>query len=137
VSTPHALALVALSSAVLLAIMAGVKLVGMHFGWRPELQRKAVHIATGSYATCLPLIFSDRWPVLLLIGIAAATMLILRLPRLATSGLGTTLHGVERKSYGELLLAAPSPSRSASRSATPCCTCCRWPFSLWLMPPLP
>jgi dolichol kinase len=44
--------------------------------------------------------------VLLLIGIAATVMLILRQPRFAKSGLGATLHGVERKSYGELLLAA-------------------------------
>jgi dolichol kinase len=43
--------------------------------------------------------------VLLLIGLVGAVMLVLRLPRFAMSGLGSTLHGVERKSYGELLLA--------------------------------
>jgi len=106
VSVPYALALVATSAVILLGIMAGVKQLGRRFEWSPELQRKAVHVATGIYATCLPLIFSDRWPVLLLIGIAAAVMLILRRPRLAKSDLGATLHGVERKSYGELLLAA-------------------------------
>ena len=32
-------------------------------------------------------------------------MLVLRLPRFATAGIGSTVHGVERKSYGELFLA--------------------------------
>ena len=99
------LALVGLSAAVLLAIMGGVKWLGMRFGWDPELQRKGVHVATGLYATALPLLFSERWPVLLLIGIAGSVLLLLRLPRFAKTGLGSTLHGVERKSYGELLLA--------------------------------
>jgi phytol kinase len=99
------LALVGVSAAVLLAIMGGVKWLGMRFGWEPELQRKAVHVATGLYATSLPLLFSERWPVLLLIGIAGSVLLLLRLPRFAKTGLGSTLHGVERKSYGELLLA--------------------------------
>jgi phytol kinase len=105
-SWPATLALVGLSGAVLLAIMAGVRWLGMQFGWGPELQRKAVHVATGLYATSLPLLFSERWPVLLLIGISGSVLLLLRLPRFAKTGLGSTLHGVERKSYGELLLAA-------------------------------
>jgi phytol kinase len=106
VSVSYTLVLVALSAAVLLAIMANVKLLGRRFEWPSEVQRKAVHVATGIYATCLPLLFSDRWPVLLLIGIAGSLMLVLRRPHFAKSGLGATLHGVERKSYGELLLAA-------------------------------
>ena len=100
------IALVAGSVLVLLAIMVAIKRLGTRFAWRPELQRKGVHVATGLYATFLPFMFSELWPVLLLIGITAAMMLVLRLPRFATSGLGSTLHGVDRRSYGELLLAA-------------------------------
>jgi dolichol kinase len=105
VSVSANLALVAASAAALIAIMAGVKWLGSRFAWQPELQRKGVHVATGLYATALPFIFTELWPVLLLLAIAGATMLVLRLPRFAKTGLGSTLHGVERKSYGELLLA--------------------------------
>jgi phytol kinase len=100
------IALVVVSLIVLVAIMLSVKWLGSRFSWRPELARKGVHVATGLYATFLPFMFGEVWPVLLLVGIAAAAMLVLRLPRLAKDGLGSTLHGVERNSYGELLLAA-------------------------------
>jgi phytol kinase len=99
------LGLIVVSVAMLLVIMAAVKTLGSRYAWSSELQRKSVHVATGLYALSLPLTFSERWPVLLLIGLVGAVMLVLRLPRFAMSGLGSTLHGVERKSYGELLLA--------------------------------
>ena len=99
------LGLVLASVATLLAVMAAVKLVGRRYSWSAELQRKCVHVATGLYALTLPLTFSERWPVIVLIGLAGTVMLVLRQPRFAGTGLGSTLHGVERKSYGELLLA--------------------------------
>lgn len=99
------LGLIVVSVAMLLVIMAAVRTLGSRYAWSAELQRKSVHVATGLYALTLPLTFSERWPVLVLIGLAGAVMLALRLPRFAKSGLGSTLHGVERKSYGELLLA--------------------------------
>ncbi len=61
-----------------------------------------VHIGTGLYALCLPWLFPDRWPVYFLVGVTLLVMLVLRLPG---SRLGKTLHGVERQSYGDLLLA--------------------------------
>ena len=67
-----------------------------------EVQRKLVHIGTGLYALSLPWLFPDRWPVYLLVGVTLVVMLILRLPN---SRLGATLHGVERQSYGDFLLA--------------------------------
>ncbi len=99
------LGLIVVSVAMLLVVMAAVKTLGSRYAWSAELQRKCVHVATGLYALTLPLTFSERWPVLVLIGMAGAVMLTLRLPRFAKSGFGSTLHGVERKSYGELLLA--------------------------------
>ena len=98
--------LVVLSALALLTIMTGVMWLGHRFAWGPELQRKAVHVATGLYATSLPFMFAELWPVLLLIGLSGGAMLALRHPRLATTRIGATLHGVGRKSYGELLLAA-------------------------------
>jgi phytol kinase len=105
VSIPLQLGLVAGSVALLVAVMAGVKLLGVRYAWPAEAQRKCVHVATGVYALTLPLTFSEPWPVLVLVALAVAVMLVLRLPRFADAGIGSALHGVERKSYGELLLA--------------------------------
>ena len=91
------------SVSVLLGLMAMVRHLAGMWSLRAELQRKLVHIGTGLYALVLPWIFPDRWPVYVLVGVTMAVMLVLRLPG---SRLGGTLHGVERKSYGDLLLAA-------------------------------
>lgn len=98
-------ALVVASVAGLLAAMQAVKLAGTTWAWSPEVQRKGVHVATGLYAMSLPFLFAERWPVVLLVATAIVVMLVLRLPALAERGLGSTLHGVKRKSSGDLLLA--------------------------------
>jgi phytol kinase len=105
VSLTLRLGLVFASAAALLVIMATVKVLGARYAWSAELQRKSVHMATGAYALVLPFLFTEFWPVGLLIALVGTIMLVLRLPRFAHSPLGATLHGVERKSYGELLLA--------------------------------
>jgi phytol kinase len=97
--------LVAASVAGLLAVTAAVRAVGARLGWSAELRRKCVHIATGCFAMALPLIFRERWPVVLLVLAAIGAMLWMRLPGQRQSGLGSTLHSVERKSWGDLLLA--------------------------------
>jgi phytol kinase len=99
------LLLIALSVGGLLAAMACVHALARRFGWSAELQRKCVHIATGLYALSLPLTFGEAWPVLLLCAVSVLVMGLMRLPALANSGIGSTIHGVERKSYGEILLA--------------------------------
>jgi phytol kinase len=104
-SIPVQLGLIVASIALLLAVMGAVRWAGHRFAWSAELQRKCVHLAIGLYALTLPLTFSERWPVLVLAGLATLVMLVLRLPQLATAGIGSTLHGVDRKSYGEFLLA--------------------------------
>ena len=90
---------------VLLGLMAVVRSQAKSYGLSPEVQRKLVHIGTGLYALTLPWLFADRWPVFMLIGLTLIVMLVLRLPGIAKGGLGETLHGVERQSYGDLLLA--------------------------------
>ncbi|MGO4852968.1 diacylglycerol/polyprenol kinase family protein [Phaeovulum sp. W22_SRMD_FR3] len=90
------------SVAVLLGLMAIVRALAPRWGIGSELQRKIVHIGTGIYAILLPWLFPDRWPIYALLAVTLGVMLVLRLPN---SGLGTTLHGVKRTSYGDLLLA--------------------------------
>ncbi|PRY75488.1 phytol kinase [Yoonia maritima] len=88
------------------AILLGLMAVVRHYAdvWRigAEVQRKLIHIGTGLYALCLPWLFPDHWPVYFLVVLTLVVMLVLRLPN---SRLGGTLHGVERRSYGDLLLA--------------------------------
>jgi len=105
VSVAAQLALITASVGSLLAAMAGVKVLARRNAWSAELQRKSVHVATGLYALTLPLTFAESWPVLLLSALAVLVMLLLRLPAMAHSGIGSTIHGVERQSYGEILLA--------------------------------
>jgi phytol kinase len=90
------------SVAVLLALMALVRALAEMWHIGNELQRKMVHIGTGLYAIVLPWLFPDHWPVYALVVLTLAVMLVLRLPN---SALGKTLHGVERTSYGDFLLA--------------------------------
>jgi phytol kinase len=90
------------SVGVLLGLMAGVRRMARRLEIGAEVQRKLIHVATGLYALSLPWLFPDRWPVYVLIGVTLVVMLVLRLPN---SRLGQTLHGVERQSYGDLLLA--------------------------------
>lgn len=85
----------------------GLLLGGCHYGSRrfslaAELSRKTVHMGMGLICTLFPLIFDATWPVLLLAGVAVASLLVLRLlPTLRTT-LGSSLHGVARSSLGEL-----------------------------------
>lgn len=90
---------------VLLGLMAVVRAQARSFGLSAEVQRKLVHIGTGLYALALPWLFADPWPVYMLIGLTLVVMGVLRLPRFAKGGIGETLHGVERQSYGDILLA--------------------------------
>jgi len=90
------------SVGVLLGLMALVRRAAQSLQIGAEVQRKMIHVGTGLYALTLPWLFPDRWPVYVLIGVTLIVMLVLRLPG---SRLGHTLHGVERQSYGDLLLA--------------------------------
>ena len=101
--SPFVQLLLALGSvAILLCLMAVVRHLARVWHIGSEVQRKLIHIGTGLYALCLPWLFPDRWPIYFLVGLTLAIMLILRMPN---SRLGGTLHGVERHSYGDLLLA--------------------------------
>jgi len=105
VSIAASLAILAASVAALLGMIALVRHIGQRRDWSPEVQRKCVHVAIGLYALTLPLLFDARWPVVVLILIALALMLVLRTPASRRSGLGATIHSVERRSAGDIWLA--------------------------------
>lgn len=88
----------------LLGLMAIVRKLARNIGFSAEVQRKLMHVGTGLFALLLPWLFPDRWPVYMLIALTMGVMLVLRLPRFS-SGIGAALHGVERTSYGDFLLA--------------------------------
>lgn len=90
--------------ATLVGVMALVRMAAKSIGLPAEVQRKLIHVSTGLFALLLPWLFPDRWPVYVLIGITLIVMLVLRLPAVS-KGIGAALHGVERKSYGDFLLA--------------------------------
>lgn len=93
------------SLALVLAMMAGVRAASGTFGWSAEVKRKCVHVGTGLYALSFPFLFTDRWPVILLISASVGVLLLLRGRAGRLAGLGAALHSVERKSYGDVLLA--------------------------------
>jgi phytol kinase len=104
-SAPLQVAIAAGSVLVLLSAMALVKRLGAAWSWPVEVQRKLVHIGTGLYALSLPWLFADDWPVYMLVALMLAAMAVLRLPSVATTGIGSTIHGVERQSHGDIFFA--------------------------------
>lgn len=104
-SGPLQIAIAFASIAVLLGLMAVVKRLASAHDIPAEVQRKLVHIGTGLYALTLPWLFTDRWPVFMLVALTLVVMVILRMPVFSKGGIGETLHGVERQSYGDILLA--------------------------------
>lgn len=96
--------IVVASILVLLGVVALVRSAARSMNLNAEVQRKLIHVATGIYAISLPWIFADAWPVYLVVGLAFLAMVFLRYAK-AGGGLGETLHGVKRKSYGDFMLA--------------------------------
>jgi len=86
----------------LLAGMAGLKRLATARDWHPELQRKIVHVGAGGLACALPWLLPHAWQVWLLLALTAGAMLALRSG--AFGGIGGTLHGVARQSWGDFLL---------------------------------
>lgn len=99
-------ALVPVSVALLVAVMWIVRQVARRYELSAEVQRKAVHVATGLYAMSLPWLLPEAWLVYSLLALAVIVMCVLRLPSVATGGVGAALHGVERASWGDLMLVA-------------------------------
>ncbi|MCY6383000.1 hypothetical protein [Hoeflea prorocentri] len=101
-----AIALIPLSVMLLVVVMGIVRIAARRYGWSAEIQRKAVHVATGLYAMSLPWILPEPWMVYSLLVLAVIVMGVLRIPALAKGGIGSALHGVERSSWGDVMLVA-------------------------------
>lgn len=92
------------SVGLMLGVMAMIRQYAPQAGISPEVQRKIIHVCTGMYALSWPWLFPDRWPAYMLVGVTLIVMIWLRLPR-RIGGMGAALHGVDRRSYGDILLA--------------------------------
>lgn len=100
------MALLPVSVCVLVAGIWLIGLIGTRYGWSAELQRKAVHVATGLFAMALPWLLPDAMLLYGLLALAILVMVVLRLPQIAKGDVGKALHGVERKSFGDVMLVA-------------------------------
>jgi phytol kinase len=67
-----------------------------------ETGRKLVHMGVGGISLCVPWVFSDPWPVWLLVLPAVAALIAVRLIPRATHALGGSLYEVGRFSLGEV-----------------------------------
>ena len=79
--------------------------LGNAFGFGAETRRKLVHVGVGLHAIVLPFILT-RDGFLIFAGLALIALLVLRLPHFAKGGIGASLHGVERRSWGDILFLA-------------------------------
>jgi phytol kinase len=87
--------------------LAGIWLVGQaakRWGWSAEIQRKTVHVGTGLFAMALPWLLPNATLFYGLLALTLVVMAALRLPSVASAGIGKVLHGVERKSWGDVML---------------------------------
>ncbi len=90
----------------LVFVMWMVRLTARRHGWSAEIQRKAVHVATGLFAMSLPWLLPEAWLVYGLLLLAVIVMGVLRIPAVARGGAGAALHGIERRSWGDFMLVA-------------------------------
>lgn len=89
----------------ILSIMGLVRRLAIRFDLSPELQRKLVHVATGTVALSFPLLFASPLPVFVLSGCSIAIMMLLRRQQWRGSPLSAVLHDVARTSRGDIFLA--------------------------------
>jgi phytol kinase len=82
-----------------------VRILTRRSGTSAEVSRKAIHIMMGMVCMTLPWCFARPEPVWALAAVATIPLMLLRLVPALREGLGSTLHGVKRPSYGEVLFA--------------------------------
>lgn len=68
----------------------------------PEVVRKLLHIIMGGIAVTFPWVFSEAWPVWLLAGLSALTLISIKYFPPWRSSLGNVVCSVKRKTYGEI-----------------------------------
>lgn len=68
----------------------------------PERVRKLFHVTSGAVGLSLPFLFHAVWPVALLGGIVLLGLLAMRWSAGLRDGIGSVIHGIERRSLGDL-----------------------------------
>ena len=93
---------------VLAGLMLGLPLfrwICLRCGASAEASRKSVHVAMGLACASFPWIFERPLPVWILAALATLPLVLVRCIPALREGVGSTLHGVKRLSYGEVLFA--------------------------------
>ncbi|HYD52958.1 MAG TPA: hypothetical protein VEA99_10035 [Gemmatimonadaceae bacterium] len=93
---------IALVVAGLIGMLALLRVLRNRFALHPELTRKMAHVGIGLASLSYPWLFRDRWPVVLLGGLAVVTLLSLRYVPALRRSVGGVVNGVSRSSAGDL-----------------------------------
>lgn len=82
-----------------------IRMLAIRTGASAEISRKAVHVCMGLACLSFPWIFQSPLAVWILAFISSGLLVIMRSIPALRYGIGCTLHGVNRLSYGEILFA--------------------------------
>jgi phytol kinase len=88
--------------AILGGLMIGLRFYQNHYSPHPELVRKLLHVPMGLLTLTFPWLFDSATPVMILAGLAIASLSLLRFHTRLKQEFGNVLGGVERKSLGEI-----------------------------------
>jgi phytol kinase len=86
-------------------LMAGLLAWQRHCRPHPELIRKLVHLGMGLVALSLPWLFESAWSVVVLTSVFVLLLIGLRVLPTLRIHLGSPIHGVDRKSLGDIYFA--------------------------------
>jgi phytol kinase len=88
--------------AILVVLMAALRLLQRLVSPHPELVRKLLHMGMGLVTLTFPWVFHTAWPIFLLAVLSVAGMLAVRLVSGLKRSVGGVIGGVERASLGEI-----------------------------------
>lgn len=83
-------------------LMGGLKLLERTGRVHPEVLRKLLHVAMGVTVLSFPWLFTQRWPVLVMAGLATMGLLVMHLVPALRLSVGTVVSGVKRASLGDV-----------------------------------
>jgi phytol kinase len=86
----------------LLTMLVVLRWITRRLRLHPEVSRKIAHVSLGLATLSFPWLFRSAWPVLLVCGLACATLLSLRYVPALRQGVGGVVNGVDRSSFGDL-----------------------------------
>ncbi len=86
-------------------LITGLLALQRHYRPHPELMRKLVHVGMGLVALSLPWLFASAWSVVVLTSVFVMLLIGLRVLPTLRIHLGSPIHGVDRKSLGDIYFA--------------------------------